>query len=106
MESEKEEKQMTTIINIRNGDPYHEKIDRTTIFGNPFRIGNDGTRSEVIKKFEKYFYADKQSWLREAAVVYLKDKILACWCKPKACHGDVIVDYLNSTKVFEFAKPE
>lgn len=24
-----------------------------------------------------------------------KDKTLACWCKPKACHGDVLVELMG-----------
>jgi len=25
----------------------------------------------------------------------LRGKILGCWCKPKACHGDVIIELLD-----------
>ena len=24
-----------------------------------------------------------------------KDKTLGCWCKPKACHGDVLVELVD-----------
>ena len=25
----------------------------------------------------------------------LKGKVLGCYCKPEACHGDIIVDFLE-----------
>lgn len=61
-------------------------------WGNPFRIGPDGTREEVIEKY--------RSWLWEqlcAGEVSLEElaglagKVLGCWCAPKACHGEVLV---------------
>ena len=32
-------------------------------------------------------------------LINLKGRVLGCFCKPKPCHGDIIVDYLeNNTK--------
>ena len=31
-------------------------------------------------------------------ILSLKDKTLGCFCKPKPCHGDVIVEWLESEK--------
>lgn len=28
-----------------------------------------------------------------------KGKILACWCKPAECHGDIIKEYLEGNNV-------
>ena len=55
---------------------------------NPFRIGRDGTREEVIAKYE--------NWIRTqpkllAALPELKGKVLGCWCAPKPCHGNVLI---------------
>ncbi len=63
-------------------------------FGNPF---HNGTRSENIEAFRKYFYERlKTDPEFNRRVRNLKGKRLACFCKPKnACHGDVIVQYLN-----------
>jgi hypothetical protein len=75
-------------------------IDRTTIFGCPFKIGRDGTREHVMEKYRRYFYsrlAADPGFKKE--VHQLKAKILGCWCKPLPCHGDVIAEYLNNPEI-------
>lgn len=72
------------------------KIDRTTIFGNPFIIGRDGTREEVIAKYKHWFWNRiKEDWNFEREVISLWGYKLGCWCKPLACHGDVIKAFLE-----------
>jgi hypothetical protein len=71
------------------------KIDRSTIFGNPFRIGIDGDREEVIKKYEEWIMKDKQEILRNKMKKELKGKTLGCWCKPLSCHGDIIIKIIK-----------
>lgn len=67
-----------------------------SIFHNPFRIGRDGTREEVIAKFAAYWYAPEQYWLRlRAGQEILLDDVLGCWCHPLSCHGDIIAGYLT-----------
>jgi hypothetical protein len=85
------------IYNKRTGYPAGAVlIDRTTKFGNPFIIGKDGTRGEVIQKFEQYLCTNAE--LMEA-VKGLKGKDLVCWCAPLACHGDVIEKYANANSL-------
>ena len=71
-------------------------IGRPSLFGNPFSIGKHGDRVEVIEKYRVYFLErvarDEQF---RSAVESLRGKVLACWCRPLACHGDVIVEYLE-----------
>ncbi len=62
-------------------------IGRPSKWGNPFAIGRDGTRDEVIAKYQAWLL--KQPDLM-AALPELKGKTLGCWCAPKACHGDVL----------------
>lgn len=45
---------MTTIHNKRK-ESYDVYIGRPTIFGNPFEIGKDDTRDEVVEKYRVYF---------------------------------------------------
>jgi hypothetical protein len=57
-------------------------------WANTYEIDKDGAREEVIAKYE--------AWLRSkpeliAALPELRGKDLACWCSPKACHGDVLL---------------
>jgi Domain of unknown function (DUF4326) len=65
-------------------------------FGNPFRMGNRISREQAVKSFQKYFTEriEKDSEFKRR-VLALKGKRLGCFCKPKACHGDVIADWLN-----------
>lgn len=81
-------------------EKYTHYIGRGSIFGNPFSIGKDGTREEVIQKYENYLrkwmynraYFKSTSCLLGNAVWRLpEDAILGCYCKPKACHGDIII---------------
>ena len=69
--------------------PFDIYIGRPSKWGNPFVVGQDGTREEVIAKYEQWLLADEQSALR-AALTELRGKVLGCWCAPKACHGDVL----------------
>jgi hypothetical protein len=67
-------------------------IDRTTYWGNPYHIGPDGTRPEVIAKYRAYILKDPR---RLASLSELEGKVLGCWCKPKPCHGDVLVELIE-----------
>ena len=76
---------------------YSVAIDRRSIFGNPFLMGRDGDRDQVVEKYKKYFYKRLETDLDfQQKVLELKDKTLGCWCAPLRCHGDVIVEYLDN----------
>jgi hypothetical protein len=74
--------------------PYDVYIGRPSKWGNPFMIGLDGTREEVIKQYNDWIMT--QYDLVKAAKIELKGKILGCWCSPLACHGDILVEIANS----------
>lgn len=57
-------------------------------WANPFVIGKDGTRAEVIEKYREYVLQRPDL---VAALPELDDQTLGCWCHPEACHGDVLV---------------
>ena len=66
-------------------------------WGNPFRIGRDGTRDEVIAKY--------RAWLGQqpdlmAALPELRGKDLACWCTPERCHAEVLRELANGHGAF------
>lgn len=83
---------MNFVVHMKR-DRYDVYIGRPTIWGNKFEIGKDGTREEVLAKYE--------AWLQERpsfiAMVKrdLRGKVLGCWCKPKACHGDILARIAN-----------
>jgi hypothetical protein len=51
-----------------------------------------GSRREAIQKFEDYLLSNEE--LMES-LSELKGKTLGCWCKPKSCHGDILLRYAN-----------
>ena len=81
---------MTEVVNI-NYEYCDVFIGRPSKWGNPFKIGTDGTRTEVIKLYRKHVI---DSGLIND-IGDLRDKKLGCFCKPKACHGDVLVELCN-----------
>ena len=85
----------TKVVNLRK-EPYDVFIGRPSKWGNPFIIGRDGSREEVIQEYEnwlnkKVLYNIEPPTIEEM-VKELKGKILGCYCKPRACHGDIIVN--------------
>ena len=86
---------MTKVVNCKK-EKYDVYIGRPSIFGNPYKIGKDGSREEVIQKYKLFFYM-KLSRNKEffKKIWALKNKILGCYCKPLACHGDIIAEYLD-----------
>ena|SRR5713226_331526 len=64
--------------------------------GNPFRMGSGISREDAVQKFQKYFTERIQKDPEfKRRVLALTGKRLGCFCKPKACHGDVIADWLT-----------
>jgi len=99
----------TKVVNIRSprikysdiiGNPDYVYIGRANKYydlkeskwHNPFRIGIDGDREQVIKKYKEYIL-NKPELLD--SLTELVGKTLICYCKPKPCHGDVLVKLIN-----------
>lgn len=58
-------------------------------WGNPYVIDAIHDRAEVIAHYRAYILSTPALLAR---LPELKDKVLGCWCKPEACHGDVLAD--------------
>jgi hypothetical protein len=81
----------------------HCKKEKFDIYiGRPSEWGNcfshkDGTlaqfkvntRDEAVEKYREWIMRQPQLLAR---LHELKGKTLACWCKPLACHGDVLAE--------------
>lgn len=83
----------TKVINRRSGASYDFMVDRTSFWGNPFHIGVDGTRREVIAKYRAMVLSRPDMVAR---LPELRGKTLGCWCKPKPCHADVLAELADS----------
>ena len=67
-------------------------VGRPSKWGNPFKIGKDGPREEVI-----HMYA---GWLQQMHPLLedigeLRGKDLVCWCAPLSCHADTLLEFAN-----------
>ncbi|MEW5952657.1 MAG: DUF4326 domain-containing protein [Bacillota bacterium] len=63
---------------------YDIYIGRPSKWGNPF---SSGTREQNIKRYAEWILTQPDLM---KALPELKGKVLGCWCKPEACHGDVL----------------
>jgi hypothetical protein len=63
-------------------------IMRPSRYSNPFVIGRDGPRSVVLHRF-------RTEVLPQLDVSELRGKDLVCCCKPRACHGDLLLEKAN-----------
>ena len=75
------------------------------ILGNSHRMEDDSNkeRSRVIELYRQDLDKDfLNKGMKYNAIVEIVNRIMngeklagACWCKPKACHGDLILEKIN-----------
>lgn len=90
---------------------YDYYIGRPSRYGNPWVIGKDGTRKEVIEKYEKWLrtgenFGNSAATKQKRAEIMqnlgeLDGKVLGCWCDwPREnCHGSVLISLVAEDKV-------
>lgn len=89
---------MTKVVNIHK-EQYDVYCGRKGqgedgYYGNPF---NQQTREINIENYKTYFYQRLNTDTEfKRRINSLYNKKLGCFCKPKACHCDIIAEYLNS----------
>ena len=83
------------VLNKHHGKPSPSAvyIGRPSKWGNPFAIGRDGTRAEVIAKHRAWL-CDQPALL--AALPELRGRDLICFCAPAGCHGDTLMEMANA----------
>lgn len=82
------------------------KVDRSTRWGNPFRVGFEATdQAHAASLFRRLIEQEGAFSARpglpptttEDIRKLLRGKTLACWCKPGTpCHGLVLLEIANS----------
>ena len=87
----------TTVVNLNDyvapqfGSGCLVVIDRTTKWGNPFRIGQDGDRAAVIEKYRQWLWRKiQQEEVNLYELADLNGCELGCHCHPLPCHGDIL----------------
>ena len=93
--------QKTRVVNMRNYRGECVYIGRAGqgydgYFGNPVILRRESDRDKVLSEYADYFFARMEADPEFAARIHaLKGQVLACFCKPRRCHGDVIAAYLD-----------
>lgn len=87
-------------------------VGRPSRWENPFTIGLDGDRDEVIQKYldyllpyrhhgpnsglDKFFFSEMHI---RSIQEELRGKNLCCWCAlDQKCHADILLEYANMEK--------
>ena len=81
----------TRVVNIKV-ESCDVRIDRTSKWGNPYLIKFPTTRKIVIELYENYIREKRPNLIN--ALPELVGKTLGCWCKPLACHGDILIQLM------------
>lgn len=68
-------------------------VGRPSKWGNPYEIGRDGTRNQVIKKYMDWI--EIRGMLQADAKAELCGRDLVCWCVPLPCHADILLEIAN-----------
>lgn len=65
-------------------------------FGNPFRIekDTDQMREDAIELYAEWITQPAQAHLLDQ-LESLRGQILVCWCYPRRCHGEVLIQLLR-----------
>ena len=98
----------TRVVHIKDNVPGAIYIGRAnhraqvseSVFHNPFVIGKNGSRYQVVRSYEWWINERRDLWW---GLPDLRGKPLACWCRhdgeaPNAnnrCHGDILIDLLK-----------
>jgi len=86
-------KTKTQVVHCKKSN-YDVYIGRPSDWGNPFVIGKDGDRDDVIRKYRNWIM--RQPDLLARAKKELRGQRIACWCKPEACHGDILAEIADA----------
>ncbi len=86
---------MSKVLNKRRDQisPDAVYVGRPSKWGNPFSVGKDGTRNEVIAKYADWL--DGMMFNNLLNPGELQGKDLVCWCAPLPCHADVLLEWAN-----------
>lgn len=93
----------TRVVHVKE-QPFDVYIGRKngelpeSAWANPYHIGRDGTRDEVVQAYHRYILGRPDLMTRLGE---LRGRVLGCWCKTQKnphvlCHGDVLASLADS----------
>ncbi|HYD48798.1 MAG TPA: DUF4326 domain-containing protein [Terriglobales bacterium] len=92
----------TRVVHCRK-EPSDIFIGRPSQWANPYHIGPDGTREQVVAKYREWLIRQPRL-LRE--IRSLRGRTLGCACAPLPCHGDVLAELADlGCSILESARP-
>ena len=100
-------KMPTRIVNL-NKEPYDIYIGRGSKWGNPFTtIKNKetlaieivDTSEEALSKYKEHILSTPELY---DSLCELEGKTLGCFCKPKPCHGDILLELISQKNLKKF----
>lgn len=71
--------------------------EKSSPFANPFKVDRDGNREEILMKYK--IYIDEKLQTNPdlmAELLTLKNKNLGCWCYPESCHGNILLELIET----------
>ena len=90
---------MTRVVHCKK-ESFDVYIGRPSKWGNPFSH-KEGTLAAHRVSSRQEAVAAYRAWIMgqpdmvAATRAELVGKVLGCWCKPSACHGDVLAEIAN-----------
>ena len=91
---------ITRVVHLKK-EKYDVLIGRPSKWGNPFtHISNKHTLAQTIVGSRQEAIDRYRDWIIQQPELMnslheLKGKTLGCWCKPAACHGDVLIELIE-----------
>ncbi|MCC6586237.1 MAG: DUF4326 domain-containing protein [Bryobacterales bacterium] len=86
------------VVNAASGEPFdilvghkHPRFSHRPVrrWLNPFHFGPHGDRDRVMELYRAHLLGRPELLRR---LPELRGKVLACWCPPAACHGDILIE--------------
>jgi hypothetical protein len=99
-----------TVVNVKTAKPgsfvYCGRYNSTyglqsSPLANPFKLSREGCRQTLLVLYRSWLYAHRNDKAiaaeisRLASLLERGDVAIGCWCAPKACHCDVIADFVR-----------
>lgn len=97
------------VVNLKSYKPMLNevivRVDRQSPVGNPFFMKSESERDKVCEQYEEYFNRTMAEGKDKRFIGYIErieqhvksgmNVTLACWCAPKRCHAETIVNYIE-----------